>query len=303
LIKFPPVGGISGLRLALQSRIDGIRTETGIGEKKFGWLGTVEGGTFQRRNDYFRCQEESFAICMENISRLESTPLFKEHDENIHCKVCKADWNQQGPKCRHCFFGDQLSELEPDRVTVFLLNTLHNILRGSLGTAIIAQSGDAPNLVERAKLFFDVLEAQRREKVMAWRFWRTHLDLLNDIDELHQCKESMRLSYENEDLTAFCPRGTMIMQPNKQWRSEICVAPKKRFGTSATKVQRVSNVLTVRKLSSVQFVCAHLNPIGLFFVVVTRFILVPVSKNSSHLGMDRLLVQCDVGCGLQLKMF
>lgn len=31
--------------------------------------------------------------------------------------------------------------------------------------------------------------------------WRIHLDLLNDLDELNQCKSSMRLSFEGEDLS------------------------------------------------------------------------------------------------------
>jgi E3 ubiquitin-protein ligase SHPRH len=31
--------------------------------------------------------------------------------------------------------------------------------------------------------------------------WRTHLDLLNDLDELGQCKSSMRLLYDGEDVT------------------------------------------------------------------------------------------------------
>lgn len=136
---------------------------------------------------------------MKQIAQLQSQPSVAELYENTHCKVCKADWNQQGPKCRHCYIGDQLNELEPDRVTVSVLLTLYNILRGPLGSQITARS---PWIIETAKLFFDVFEAQKKEKVMAWRQWRTHLDLLNDMDELNQCKESMRLSYIDENLSA-----------------------------------------------------------------------------------------------------
>jgi E3 ubiquitin-protein ligase SHPRH len=53
---------------------------------------------------------------------------------------------------------------------------------------------------ERAKLFFEVLDAEKREKALAYRAWRVHLDLLNDHDELNQCKAAMRLTYEGEDV-------------------------------------------------------------------------------------------------------
>ena len=199
LIKFPEVSDLSGLHIALRSRINGIRT--GIG-KKSGWLGTMEEGTYQLRWEYFKCSQGMHARCMKAVAGLPVSPTNSELYENKHCRVCKAEWYQQGPKCRHCIIGDELSELEPDRVTLFLLNTLSTILRGSIGSAITSQNEDTLNLPDRAKAFFDVLEAQKREKVCAWRFWRTHLDLLNDLDELGQCKESMRLSFEGEDLTS-----------------------------------------------------------------------------------------------------
>jgi len=197
LVFFPRVGDLSGLVVAFRSRVESIRE--GLG-KKVGWLGTAEGGTFQRRKDYFKCSAGAYTECMKDVATLKSSPSSAELYENTHCKICKADWNQQGPQCRHCKIGDRLNELEPDRVTVFVLTTLYNILRGSLGTQILASASS--NLSELAKLFFDALEAQKREKVVAWRQWRTHLDLLNDMDELNQCKESMRLSYTDEDLTA-----------------------------------------------------------------------------------------------------
>ena len=199
MIKFAEVSDLSGLNIALKSRISAIRN--GLGKKQ-GWLGTREKGLFELREEYFKCSQGMHSRCMDDVASLSSTPSNRELYENKHCQVCKEDWNQQGPKCRHCIIGDQLNELEPDRVTLHLLKTIYTVLRGQMGTAIVSQIDGTVDLAERAKAFFDVLEAQKLEKVLAWRFWRTHLDLLNDLDELGQCKEAMRLSYEGEDLTS-----------------------------------------------------------------------------------------------------
>ena len=203
IVKFPTFRDIHGLQMALQSRLQAIRN-SGIG-KATSWVNTMEDGTFQIRKDRYHCPPGRHGKCMDKIARLSSSPSHQELYENSHCRVCKADWNQQGPKCRHCSIGDQLNELEPDRVTLLLVNTLHTVLRGPIGAAIVKrvgeETGEVPNWLDRAKAFFEVLEAQKKEKVLGWRQWRTHLDLLNDLDELNQCKESIRLCEEGEDWT------------------------------------------------------------------------------------------------------
>ena len=111
------------------------------------------------------------------------------------------DWYKTGPKCKHCHLGSDLEDLTPDKVTENVLRVLGDIVRSSLGTSILNEYGDANHVGERSKLFFELLDAQKREKVAAYRMWRVHLDLLNDLDELEQVKSSMRLTYEGEDLT------------------------------------------------------------------------------------------------------
>ena len=53
-------------------------------------------------------------------------------------------------------------------------------------------------VADRAKHFFEVLEAEEREKIGARRMWKVHPDLLNGLDELNSCKKGLRLSLENE---------------------------------------------------------------------------------------------------------
>jgi SNF2 family DNA or RNA helicase len=203
LIRFPTFRDLNGLRVALSSRIQGIRS--GIG-KEAAWIGTHDDEQpehqtlYQFREDRFHCSRGMFAKCMQEIGSFSPTPSDKEMFENSHCRVCKADWNQQGPTCRHCHIGNMLNELEPDRVTLCLLNSIYGVLRGPVGRTVCDNDNGAC-IDERAKKFFDILESQKKEKVFAWRHWRTHLDLLNDLDELGQCKASMRLSLEEEDLT------------------------------------------------------------------------------------------------------
>lgn len=108
---------------------------------------------------------------------------------------------QTGPKCRHCIVGDVLAELRPDRVTVLVLRSLYSIVKSKLGTLILRAAKTTANVERRAELFLDVLDAEEREIVCAWRLWRAHLDLLNDIDELNQCKTAMRLTFRGEDIS------------------------------------------------------------------------------------------------------
>lgn len=67
---------------------------------------------------------------------------------------------------------------------------------GALGSARVAARID-----ERAKKFFEVVKAADKERLVARVAWRTHFDLLSDIDELNQCKQTMRLAQEGEDLS------------------------------------------------------------------------------------------------------
>jgi hypothetical protein len=96
--------------------------------------------------------------------------------ENSHCQVCKADWFQVGRKCRHCKIGEELEDLHPDRVTLHVISSFHSLLKSPSGATIFSKSRGADSacrLVEqRAKVFFELLQVEKRERTAAWRLWR-----------------------------------------------------------------------------------------------------------------------------------
>ncbi|GKY93405.1 hypothetical protein MPSEU_000308100 [Mayamaea pseudoterrestris] len=213
--KFPPFNSTHGFMTALDFRIQSIRS--GIGGKKGDTKsraiksadshrkdesGTIDGAQlFEYRSTRFKLTPGQHANCMDAVAALSDDPSTAEILENSECSVCKVDWYKTGPKCRHCHLGSELEDLSCDKVTENVLRVLGDIVRSSLGTSILNEIDDRSCVAKRAKSFFDLLEAQKREKIAAYRMWRVHLDLLNDLDELAQVKSSMRLSEEGEDLT------------------------------------------------------------------------------------------------------
>lgn len=209
IIPFPEFRDIHGFRIALTMRIDAIRM--GLGGRASRTSKTafraasafVDDEAFSGTRDIrFRCPPGAHSKHMAMIGELTAHPDDMERYENSHCKVCKADWFQTGPKCRHCGIGEALEEIGPDRVTLLLLNSIHGLLKGAFGTALLRKSqGHGIRLAERAKTFFDILDNEKRELTAAWRMWRCHLNLLNHLDELTQCKRALRLTGEGEDLS------------------------------------------------------------------------------------------------------
>jgi SNF2-related domain len=212
-ISFPAFNELSGLRTALQMRVSKIRSD-GLGKKQSSLPDTTAGNEFvQVRSARYKCGRGEHSTCMSWIQKLSADPDSEELDENSHCRLCKADWNQVGPICRHCKLSEVLQDLRPDSVTVAVLTSIYAAMRTKTGTSLLA-TNEAGHVLERAKLFFDVLEAEEREMVGAWRMWRVHLDLMNDFDELSSCKRSIRLAYDGEDLSRYTEdQLNAIVQP------------------------------------------------------------------------------------------
>ena len=144
----------------------------------------------------------SHPACMKSVLALSPHPSQTEIANNAQCKKCRADWNQTGPECKHCQLETKLDQFNKrDPVIDVILKSLHRWLtetktHGKLGS----QRKDA-RIDKRAKYFFDVLKSSERELRIARVAWRTHFDLLSDLDEMNQCKRTIRLAGEDEDLT------------------------------------------------------------------------------------------------------
>jgi len=210
IIPFTEFADINGLRTALALRISGIRTGIGGRSKRTSQAAILAKSqnqqaetnmTAKARHVRFCCPVGAHGSCMSKLSELSPTPSEEELFENSHCKICKADWYQTGEMCRHCKIGESLEDLAPDRVTLLLLRSIAAVIRSPLGSNIIEESDRQFSLLgKKSSKFFDVVEAEAKERRSAWIYWRTHLDLLNDLDELKQSKSSMRLSYDGERL-------------------------------------------------------------------------------------------------------
>lgn len=142
--------------------------------------------------------------CLKQFLDFSTNPKMCDILESSTCERCKKDWTWTGPMCAHCRLSLRLNQLTPeknDRLLLLVLKSVSVWMKGGKSTGSFALARATARVDERAKRFFDVLEAYKKEKSAAERSWRVHLDLLNDLDELNMCKQAMRLSIEGEDLS------------------------------------------------------------------------------------------------------
>jgi E3 ubiquitin-protein ligase SHPRH len=153
-------------------------------------------------NQMFENGDTSHSRCMNKFSELSAFPSQVEQMENSHCHKCHVDWSQTGPECNHCKLETELLRNEPDAMILGILGSIWKWLKDSKHRGKMGGARAAAVIDERAERFFDVAKASEKEWQRAKKLWRVHLDLLNDIDEVNQCKQSMRLARDGEDLTA-----------------------------------------------------------------------------------------------------
>ena len=158
--------------------------------------------------------------CLDSVAKLSSHPSITEIAENSQCKVCRKDWNQKGPKCRHCKLEESILEFESNLTDAILGCVLKSLLKwlrniststGDLDSLVssphrkkVARRKHASvlsSLTERANNFFSYVGALKKEIITAKSLWKSHFDLLSDYDELDQCKSGMRIPYVGEDLS------------------------------------------------------------------------------------------------------
>ena len=165
--------------------VDGLRT--GLGFRLAEYLSTLNGNTHTKTID--------------EVLVLSAQPSEMEIYENSRCGNCREDWNQTGPTCRHCHLEKRLKKIIPDHFILCVLKTLWKWLKDTKPSGNVRVALEEAKVFDRASLFFDLLKANETELQKARKAWTTHFDLLSDIDELNQCKRSMRLTQVGEDLT------------------------------------------------------------------------------------------------------
>ena len=182
--SFPEFHNIDGLNLALNIRLE-------------------KDGEFYN--------ELKVPECILQVKKLSVHPSEAEVLENSQCRKCRADWNQRGAICQCCkieekliLFGDKLNEAEINCVLRAMMEWFNDNLTRMKKTHNTSRdksiNSNLLTIHQKAEKFFSFKTAAAKELDAARTKWRTHFDLLSDIDELNQCKRSMRLSYENENL-------------------------------------------------------------------------------------------------------
>lgn len=160
--------------------------------------------------------EMAHSRCMEKVTNLSAYPQQAEQLQNSHCHKCHVDWNQTGPECNHCKLETEILRIEPDAMILCILGSIWKWLKDSKSSGKTRSVRVAARVDERAEKFFDVVKASEKEWHQAKKAWRVHLDLLNDIDEVNQCKRSMRLAGENENLSVLSSDelNAVVMPPD-----------------------------------------------------------------------------------------
>jgi SNF2 family DNA or RNA helicase len=173
-MNFPRFQDVDGLQTALTLRMDDFLSKPG---------------------------KISHVKCMEKFANLSPFPSIPDQLENSSCHKCHMDWNQTGPECKHCKLETELLNLDPEPLILGILNAIWKWWLDLRQNGKLWLVGKAAKVTERAEKFFEIIKYCEKERQRAKKAWRIHLDLLNDIDEVNQCKMSMRLAAQGEDLT------------------------------------------------------------------------------------------------------
>ena len=190
--KFPNYQSVDGLQLALAMRIQ---------------QGEDEVGSFRQEN------------WSDAVTALSSQPTNGEVCTNSQCRRCRSDWEQTGPVCQHCHLEDDLIKVEKlsnDPEIMCVLKSIKKFFQTHTPKVVKQQHKSyLKNILLRANKFIDLLSKKKEEIKVGKLVWRSYFDLLSDIDELNQCKRSMRLKEEGEDITLLSRNeAAFIVEPS-----------------------------------------------------------------------------------------
>ena len=124
----------------------------------------------------------------------------------------------------HCHLEDTLLKhikLSNDPELDCVCRSIHNFVQRRLastkkGTPTGNQEAEYLNsLHQRALQFFDLQEKSRSEIADVKIKWKSHFDLMSDIDELGQCKQSSRLLRKDDNISELTDQeAAFIIDPN-----------------------------------------------------------------------------------------
>jgi uncharacterized protein YukE len=139
---------------------------------------------------------------IERVAALSEDPPDMDVIENSRCHRCRKDWFQTGPTCRHCKLNDNLLDFEKQMTDPLLGCILRGLSRGVRETHPSDPKSRSLLSILRYKASFYTKwqDARKKELYCAKRAWRTHFDVFSDIDELNQCKDTIRLLRPREDV-------------------------------------------------------------------------------------------------------
>lgn len=172
--RFPHFHDVGGLRVALNIYIEEVGFSTGF---------------------------RSYLKQLEDVKKLSPHPNEAEVFENSNCGKCRADWKKTGPTCSHCKLDKALEKRENDSVLILILTVFYKWSKELRLSSSFGVARNAARIDERAENFLKIMKTVEKERLVARNAWRTHFDLLSDIDELNQCKQAMQLAQPGEDVT------------------------------------------------------------------------------------------------------
>jgi len=198
--RFPGFNDINGLNAALQMRIQQGNDE----------VGSINNDDQKR--------------CLHTVMKLSSDVTAGEVWDNSHCQRCRSDWQQQGPVCKHCHLEDDLVKLEKlsnDPEISCVLKAMTKVVRSHHSSESNGQHKSYLRCLHgRATRHLELQDLLRDEIKAAKAFWRAHFDLLSDIDEMNQCKRSMRLQRYGEDVSTLTDNEAAFIVDRQDIASE-----------------------------------------------------------------------------------
>ena len=124
----------------------------------------------------------------------------------------------------HCHLEDtivKLTKLSNDPELDCVCRSIHRFIQQRISSTKRTTStgnreaGFLQSLHQRAIRFFELLDKRRHEIAAAKMKWKSHFDLMSDIDELQQCKQTSRLLRGDDNISELTEQeAAVIVDPN-----------------------------------------------------------------------------------------